>query len=108
MIEEDLDGVGVRGLAQDLQQGWVRHKEEAREDKSFLLQVAGEGFLAELQLFQQVWQQLAQCLIPHTTLYHIWHFVSLVHDLHPGLVDTLEPPGFLQDASVCGYIISIV
>ena len=36
-----LDGVGVGGLAQDLQQGGVRHEEEPREQETFLLQVAG-------------------------------------------------------------------
>lgn len=34
-----LDGVGVRGLAQNLQQGRVRHKEEPREQQTLLLQV---------------------------------------------------------------------
>lgn len=35
-----LDGVGVRGLAQDLQQRGVRHEEEAREQKTLLFQIA--------------------------------------------------------------------
>lgn len=34
-----LDGVGVRCLTQNLQQGGIRHKEEARKAKPFLLQV---------------------------------------------------------------------
>ena len=37
-----LDGVGVTGLTQDLQQGRVRHKEESREEESLLLQVPKE------------------------------------------------------------------
>lgn len=34
-----LDGVGVRGLAQYLQQCRVRHKKEPREQQTLLLQV---------------------------------------------------------------------
>lgn len=36
-----LDGVGVRGLTQNLQQGRVRDKEETRKQQTFLLQIAG-------------------------------------------------------------------
>lgn len=32
-----LDGVGVRGLAQDLQQGGVRDKEKTRKEQTLLL-----------------------------------------------------------------------
>ena len=40
-IEEmGLDGVGVRGLAKDLQQGRVGDEEETREQQPFLLQVS--------------------------------------------------------------------
>lgn len=35
-----LDGVGVRGLAQDLQQGRVRYKEETRKKQTLFLQIA--------------------------------------------------------------------
>lgn len=35
-----LDGVGVRGLAQNLQQGGVRDKEETRKQQTLLLQVS--------------------------------------------------------------------
>lgn len=38
--EVSLDGVGVRGLAQDLQQGCVRDKEEPRKQQALLLQIA--------------------------------------------------------------------
>ena len=38
--EMGLDGVGVGGLTQDLQQGRVRHEEETREQQTLLLQVA--------------------------------------------------------------------
>lgn len=38
--EVGLDGVGVRGLAQDLQQGRVRDKEETRKQQTLLLQIA--------------------------------------------------------------------
>jgi hypothetical protein len=34
-----LNGVGVAGLTQDLQQGGVRHEEEARESQALLFQV---------------------------------------------------------------------
>ena len=49
-----LDSVGIRRLSQNLKQGWVGHKEEPREDESLLLEVAGEGLLAEFKLLQQV------------------------------------------------------
>lgn len=40
-IEEvGLDGVGVRGLAQDLQQGRVRDKEKTWKEQTLLLQIA--------------------------------------------------------------------
>lgn len=35
-----LDGVRVRGLAEDLQQGCVRDKKEARKQQPLLLQIA--------------------------------------------------------------------
>lgn len=35
-----LDGVGVTGLTQDLQQGGVRHKEESGEQQTLLLKVS--------------------------------------------------------------------
>lgn len=38
--EVGLDGVRVRGLAQDLQQGRVRDKEETRKQQTLLLQIA--------------------------------------------------------------------
>ncbi len=37
-----LNGMRIRGLAQDLQEGWIRHKEKPWEDETFLLQVACE------------------------------------------------------------------
>lgn len=37
-----LDGVRVAGLPENLKQGRVRNEEESREQKTFLLQVAGE------------------------------------------------------------------
>lgn len=45
-----LDGVGVRCLAQNLQQSRVRHEEESRKAQPFLLQVSegGEGYANEL------------------------------------------------------------
>lgn len=45
-----LDSVGIRCLSQNLEKSWIRHKEEAREHKSLLLQVPGERLLAELKL----------------------------------------------------------
>ena len=38
-----LDSVGVGGLAQDLKQGRVGHKEEAGEAETLLLKVAERG-----------------------------------------------------------------
>lgn len=35
-----LDGVRVRGLAQDLQQGRVRDEEETRKQQTLLLQIS--------------------------------------------------------------------
>lgn len=35
-----LDCVGVRGLAENLQQSRVRHKEETRKKQTLLLQIA--------------------------------------------------------------------
>lgn len=45
-----LDGVGVRCLAQDLQQSRVRHEKESRKAQSLLLQVSegGKGYANEL------------------------------------------------------------
>ena len=91
-----LDGVRVRGLSQDFKEGGVRHKEEPWENESLLLQVASERLLAEFQLFQEVWQQLAQGLVSYTTLDHIGGFMGLGHNLHPGLVNAREPLGFLR------------
>lgn len=54
MCECYLNGVRVTGLTQNLQQGRVRHEEESGEDETFLLQVAGQGLLTNLQLFQEV------------------------------------------------------
>lgn len=47
-----LDGVGVAGLTQDLQQGGVRHKEESGEQQTLLLKVSmGENNTASRQSF---------------------------------------------------------
>lgn len=35
-----LDGVGVRGLAQDLKKGRIRNKEEAGKQKTLLFQIS--------------------------------------------------------------------
>ena len=37
-----LDGVRVRGLTQDFQEGRIRDEEESWEDKPLLLEVAGQ------------------------------------------------------------------
>ncbi len=91
-----LDGVGVRRLSENLQEGRIRHEEETREDEPLLLQVASEGLLAELQLLQEVWEQLPESLVSNTALDHVGRFMSLCHDLHPRLVNTLETLCFLQ------------
>ena len=96
-----LNSVRVAGLAQDFQEAGVRNKEEPWEDQPLLLQVPSEGLLTELQLLQEVGQELAQRLIPHTALHHIRHFVGTSHNLLPRLVDVTEPFGFLQRTRVC-------
>lgn len=53
-----LDGVRVRRLTQDFQQGRIRHEEKAREHQAFLLQVTRQRLLTELQLLQQTRQHL--------------------------------------------------
>ena len=93
--EVSLDSVGVRSLSQDLQEGRVRDKEEPWEDKSLFLEVAGERFLTELQLLQQVREKLAKCLVSNTTNNHIGCLMSFGHDLHPRLVNVLKSLGFL-------------
>lgn len=57
-IEEvGLDGVGVRGLAQDLQQGRVRHKEEARKQQALLLQIAVKEHVDDRKMKCVLWFQ---------------------------------------------------
>ena len=90
-----LNGMGVRSLAKDLQEGRIRDKEETRKDESLLLKVASEGLLAELQLLQEVRQQLAKGLISNTTLDHIGYFMCLSENLHPRFVNVLETLGLL-------------
>lgn len=46
-----LDGVGVRCLAKDLQQGCVRDKEEPRKQQSLLLQIAERQYESLINLF---------------------------------------------------------
>ena len=99
-----LNSVRVAGLAQDFQEAGVRNKEEPWEDQPLLLQVSSEGLLTELQLLQEVGQELAQRLIPHTALHHIGHFVGTSHNLLPRLVDATEPFGFLQRTRVCACV----
>ena len=62
----------VGGLPQDLQEGGVRDEEEAWEDEPLLLEVAGEGLLAELELLEEVGQQLAQRLVPPRSTGQRW------------------------------------
>ena len=88
--------VRIRGLAEDLQEGGIGDEEEAREDEPLLLQVAGEGLLAQFQLLQEMGQQLTQHLVAHTAAHHTGGLVRARHDLHPALVDTLEPLRFLE------------
>ena len=47
-----LNCMWIWSLAKDLQQGWIRHKEEPWEDESLFLQVTSQRFLTDLQLFQ--------------------------------------------------------
>lgn len=59
-LTSHLYGVRVRGLAQDLQQSGVRHKEKTREHQTLLLQVTRQRLLTELQLLQEVGEDLEQ------------------------------------------------
>ena len=93
--EVSLDGVGIRGLPQNLQEGRIRDKEEPWEDQSLFLEVASERFLTEFQLLQKMWEKLPECLVTNTANDHVGCFVSFGHDLHPGLVNILKPLGFL-------------
>ena len=78
-----LNGVAIARLAEDFEQCWVGHEEETRECESFLLEVAGERFLAELQLLLQVGQQLLQRFVLHTTLHHVRDVLRALHYAHP-------------------------
>ena len=42
-----------------------------------------ERLLAEFQLFQQMWQQLIQCVITNTALYNVGSLMGTTHDLDP-------------------------
>lgn len=51
-IEEvGLDGVGVGGLTQDLQQGCIRDEEEPRKQQPFLLQIAERDYESLINVF---------------------------------------------------------
>ena len=95
-VPTHLDGVGITGLSQDLEQGWVRDEEESWEDQPLLLQVSSEGLLTELKLLQEVGQELAQRLITDAALHHVGHLMGTGHDLLPGLVNASKSLGFLQ------------
>ena len=86
----------VAGLSEDLQERRVRYEEETGEDEALLLQVAGEGLLADLQLLQQVGQELGQGVVAHAALHHVGVLVRPLHDLLPRLVDVGETLGFLK------------
>lgn len=92
-----LYGVGVRRLAEDLQERWIRHEEEPREHRALLLQVPTEGLLAELQLFLQVRQQLSEKVVADTAGYNPGSFMSSLHDLLPRLVDLREAFGLFGE-----------
>ena len=81
--EVSLDGVRIRGLSKNLQEGRIRNKEEPREDESLFLKVASERFLTEFQLLQQMREKLPECLITNTADHNIRILMSFGHDLHP-------------------------
>lgn len=85
----------VTGLSKDLKKSRVRHKEESGEHQTFLLQVASERLLADLQLFQEMWQQLTQGVVTDAAHDHVGILMGTLHDLLPGLVNVAEPLGFL-------------
>ena len=91
-----LDCVGVTGLAQDLQQSCIRHKEESWKDKPLLFEVTTQRFLAKFQLFQQVRKELSKGLVSHAALNYIGNFMCSCHDLLPGLVNVTEAFCLLQ------------
>lgn len=47
-------------MAQNLQQGGIRHEEKSRKYQALLLQVTRQGLLTELQLLQEVREQLEE------------------------------------------------
>lgn len=55
-----LYSVRVRGLAQNLQQGGIRHEEETRKHQTLLLQVTRQRLLTELQILQEVREDLEE------------------------------------------------
>lgn len=47
-------------MAQNLQQGGIRHEDKSRKHQALLLQVTRQRLLTELQLLQQVREQLEE------------------------------------------------
>lgn len=91
-----LDCVRVAGLTENFQESWVRNEEESWKHQPFLLEVASERLLADLELLQEVRQQLAQRVVTHAASHHIGVLMRSLHDLHPSLVDIAKSLGFLQ------------
>ena len=63
---------------------------ETREGGTLLVEVAGEGLLADLELLKQVRQEVLQHIVTKAVLYDIARLEGLLHNLLPVLIDRLE------------------
>ncbi len=86
----------VAGLSEDLEQRWIRDKEESGEDETFLLEVSRQRLLTDLQLFEKMWQELTESVVTHAADDNIGVLVSAHHDLMPRLVNVAETFRFLK------------
>jgi len=73
----------------------------------------GERFLADFELFEQVRQEMTECLVADAALYNVEVVVRLLHDPQPRLVDRLEPlcllrPSASQPTSSTHYLLYVL
>ena len=74
-----LDGVAVARLAEYLEQRRIGDEEEARKERTLLLQVARQRLLAQLELLEQVGEQLTQCVVVRAAHEHVRLLARLRH-----------------------------
>ena len=80
----------VARLPQNFEQRWIRYEEESWKEQTLLLQVSTERLLADLELFLEVGEELAQGVVPSATMHNIRVVMRSLHDLLPRLVDVRE------------------